>query len=134
MGKQIHHLCSYKLSLFVQNLLVVPTDNLSHIWHTAVAYFYNASEVFNERGASWKIFVNQEQKLMFNICSNFSVIGRIEPNNFYSSHIYIYIYIQMYVFEPSVYILIFKCMYLNQDLYYLELKPTNNSALLEKYA
>ena len=40
----------------------------------------------------------------------------------------------MYVFEPSVYILIFKCMYLNQDLYYLELKPSNNSALLEKYA
>ena len=27
------------------------------------------------------MFVNPEQKLMSNICSNFSVIGRIAPNN-----------------------------------------------------
>ena len=40
----------------------------------------------------------------------------------------------MYLSLLYIYILIFKCMYLNQDLFYLELKPTNNSALLQKYA
>ena len=59
------------------------TDDLSHIGHTAIAYFYDVSiEVFIEGRASWKMFVNQEQKLISNICSNFSVIGRIEPNYF----------------------------------------------------
>ena len=65
MGKQLYHLYSYELFLLLcsvcLNLLVVSTDDLTHIGHTAVAYFYGVSiEVFFNRGASWKMFVNQE--------------------------------------------------------------------------
>ena len=95
-------LCLFKTFLLCPLMILA-------IFGIQLSYFYSVSiEVIIERGASWKMFVNQEQKLY----------GYRED------------WTKLFLFFSYIY----WCMYLNQELYYWELKPTNNSALLEKYA
>ena len=60
-------------------------DDLSHIVQLYLTFIVFLLKYLLRGEPPGKLFVNPEQKFMSNICSNFSVIGRIELNNYLSS-------------------------------------------------